>query len=287
MRTLKHWTISVQPVRKGRDGYLAYYQYLTNNSGKHKNNVINEFSSKKNAFLTIRNGDAFNLANQLKKNGGRPSNYGYSAMFSYVWELDPKIIKRIYVFNMRKFFRFVSDFNNLNFSSEDIDALIQKETVAIMHSGAKPNGEAIHNHLHVIIPKHFKHPTKAGLVSVNLTHKRYLKALLGFNNETINEVLGYRVFEYEIQSREKQKKRKSSTEYEIEKRIVAKVDETHELLDEIQEQIRAYHEWAQENDEYDEAIPKELNRALTQVKNGNTERARKSLEKFKKNMMDR
>lgn len=67
MRTLKHWTVSVQPVRKGREGYLSYYQYLTSNSGKHKNNIINEISSKKNAFITIRNGDAFNLANQLKK----------------------------------------------------------------------------------------------------------------------------------------------------------------------------------------------------------------------------
>lgn len=203
-------------------------------------------------------------------------------MFSYVWELDPKIIKRIYVLNMRKFFRFVSDFNNLKFSDDDIDALIQKEAVAVIHSGAKPNGDAIHNHLHVIIPKHFKHPTKAGLISVNLTHKRYLKALLGFNNDTINEVLGYRVFEYEIQSREKQNKRKSSTEYEVEKRIAKKVDETQELLDEIQELIRTYHDLAQENDEYDESITKDLQTALTQVKNGNTNRARKSLENFKK-----
>lgn len=281
MKTLRNWTVITKPVRKGREGLLSYYQYLKSTTGKHKNQTITELTPRKNVVALIRTGDAFNLLRQLST-GGRPSNYGLSVVFSYPFEVDAKSMRKLFEINMRRFFEYVSKFNRLELSDETIVKLIQDETIAIAHSGFKLDGEPVKDHLHTIIPKHFRIKDGKKIISIDLTHKRYMKAIKAINNASVYEVMRMNVLDYEIQSKTEQKKRKSATEYEVEKRIATKVDEAQLLLDEIHEHIREYKIWANANETHDEAVMKKLNTALTQVKNGNTERAKKTLANFKK-----
>lgn len=285
MRALKNWTITAESLKGGRDGFIAYYQYLKSNGGKHQKQTITELTNRRNAVKLIRTADAFNLVRKLTK-GGRPSNYGWSATFSYPFDLTIEQMRLIYTKNMAKFLKFVSDYNHLQFSDEEIQKLIHDETVAIMHSGYRNNGQKLNNHLHMIIPKHFRALNSIQVKSIDLTHKRYLKAIKAINNATVYEVLELEVFDYQVKSKTERKKRLTATQYSFE-RVAEQVDEAQILLDEINAHIKAYKEWANETESHDEEVPKELGRALKQLQNGNTERAKKSLHKFVKDSMDR
>ncbi|MDP3291664.1 MAG: hypothetical protein Q8M43_06500 [Sulfuricurvum sp.] len=279
MRSLKNWTITAESLKNGRDGFLSYYQYLKSQSGKHKNQTIQELTNKNSAINIIRVADGFNLSRKLKK-GGRPSNYGWSATFSYPFEIDTITMKLLFESNMRKLLNYVSDFNKLKLTEDAINKLIHEETVAILHSGFKTNGQPINNHLHTIIPKHFRAQHGARLVSVDLTHKRYLKALKAINDANVYEILGMSVLDHQIKIKTEQKKRKTATEYSFEK-VAQQVDEAQVLLDEINVHIVRYKQWANETQSHDEEVPKELNRAIVQLRNGNTIRAKKTLDNFK------
>lgn len=279
MRSLKNWTITAEPLTGGRDGLIAYYHYLASNAGKHKNQTIEELTAKRSVFNLIRVADSFNLLRKLKK-GGRPSNYGWSSTFSYPFEVDTQKMRALFEMNMQKFLGYVSEFNGLKLGNVEISRLIREETIAIVHRGNTTNGKPINNHLHTIIPKHFKIQNGAKTVSIDLTHKRYLKALKAINDANVFELLGIGVIDYKIQSKTEQKKRKMATEYSFQK-VAEQVDETQALLDEINDHIKKYKEWANANEMHDEEVPKELSRALIQVKNGNTIRANKTLNGFK------
>lgn len=279
MRALKNWTITAEPLTGGRDGLIAYYHYLTSNAGKHKNQTIEELTAKRSVFNLIRVADSFNLLRKLKK-GGRPSNYGWSATFSYPFTIDTEKMRVLFEMNMRQFLGYVSEFNGLKLGNDEISRLIREEAIAIVHRGNKTNGKPINNHLHTIIPKHFKIQNGAKTISIDLTHKRYLKALKAINDANTYEFLGIGVLDYKIQSKTEQKKRKTATEYSFQK-VAEQVDEAKVLLDEINDHIRKYKEWANANEMHDEEVPKELNRAIVQLRNGNTERAKKTLQNFK------
>lgn len=279
MRSLKNWTITAESLTGGRDGLIAYYHYLTSNAGKHKNQTIEELTAKRSVFNLIRVADSFNLLRKLKK-GGRPSNYGWSATFSYPFTIDTEKMRELFEMNMRKFLGYVSEFNGLKLGNDEISRLIREETIAIVHRGNKTNGKPINNHLHTIIPKHFKIQNGAKTISIDLTHKRYLKALKAINDVNVLELLGIGVINYKIQSKTEQKKRKTATEYSFQK-VAEQVDETQALLDEINAHIKKYKEWANANEMHDEEVPNELSRALIQVQNGNTIRAQKTLESFR------
>ena len=173
--------------------------------------------------------------------------------------------------------------NNLNLSEDEIDKIISTETVGVIHRGSKVN-----NHIHTLIAKHFKPPNAdnnaQSIVSIDLTKKKYLHALKLINNDTINNLMGIEVFDYQIESKEMQTKRMSKTKYKEKKAYDAKIEEKYNeaerLLNEINQHIKKYKKWANENKEHDEKLPKELTRALQQVKNGNTQRASKSLENY-------
>ena len=279
MRALKNWTITAESLSGGRDGFIAYYQYLKSSGGKHKNQTINEITNIRATLNLIRVADNFNLLRKLKK-GGRPSNYGWSATFSYPFEIDTEKMRMIFESNMRKLLTYVSDFNKLKLSEDAINKLIHEETVAIMHSGKRNNGEAINNHLHTIIPKHFSVFNGAKSISIDLTHKRYLKVLKAINDVNVYEILGMSVLDHQIKTKTESKKRKTATEYSFQK-VVEQVDEAQILLDEINAHIVRYKQWANETQSHDEEAPKELNRALIQLRNGNTIRAKKTLDNFK------
>lgn len=282
MRRLKNWTVVVKAIKK-RDDLLAYYQYLLSHQDKHKNQTITNLTHKKCAFNILKKADSFNTARRLGK-GGRPSSASFSALFSYPIEIDDNKMVTIFQKNMRKFYRYVSDENSLGLSNEEIEALISTETVGVVHRGNKPNGDPIHNHIHTLIQKHLINRNKKILVSVDLTKKKYLKALKSFNNETISEVMGIELFEYEIKSTEERRKRLPEHLYNQRQKIAQQtaemLNETEALLNEINEHIRHYKQLANENQTHDETRLKQLNRALIQVKNGNTQRAKKTLEKF-------
>lgn len=293
MRRLKNWTITARPIkgRDTRDAFLSYYHYLISNEGKHKNQTITNLTGKKSAYNIMRKADAFNLIRRLGK-GGRPSNVAFSVVKSFPFEIDDKTMKQIFVSNMRKFYRYVSDENNLGLTKDDIEALIEKETVAVVHRGHNLKGEPINNHIHTLIQKHFKLPNKPKsyqpLISIDLTKKKYLRALKLFNNDTVYEVMGMELFDYEIKSKQTQKKRLTASQYQqkkiYEKQTVEKVDEATQLLEEVMAHIEDYKKWANENNVHDEEHFKMLLRAIHQVENGNTKRAKKTLCKYKNHL---
>ena len=192
-------------------------------------------------------------------------------------------MQKIFVENMRAFYKFVSTQNNLNLNDEAINKIIRSETVGVIHRGDK-----INNHIHTLITKHFQPPSldnnAEGIVSIDLTKKKYLKAIKLINNETINKYMGLQTFDYQIKSKEVQTKRVKKTKYKEEKVYESLIEDKHNeanmLLDEIMQHIEKYKVWANQNETHDEELPKELIRALTQVKNGNTQRAAKTLNNY-------
>ncbi len=283
MRRLKNWTITAESIKKGREGFLSYYQYL-NSKSQHKNQDINELTTKKSAFNMIKKADTFNFIRKMGK-GGRPSNYAWSIQLSYPFNIDDKTMKIIFQKNMKALLLYINELNELNLIDLEIDKIISDETVAVSHRGFKDNGEPLNNHIHIMVSRHFTKlnpiTKKKSIVSIDLTKKKYLHAIKLINNQTINEVMGMEVMDYQIESKKIHKKRRSKYQYKLDNKLEEQASEADILLNEITEHIKVYKQWVNDNQKHDEEIPKELTRALQQVKNGNTKRARKSLNNFK------
>lgn len=279
-RTLKNWIITAESVKKGREGLIAYHSYLQSQT-EHKGQTIVPLTSKQNLFNMVRAADGFNLDRQLRK-GGRPSNFGWSATLSYPFHISDENLVRIYQANMTKLLSYVNEYNELNMSDEDIALIIKNRTLAVIH-----RGEDINNHLHLVIPKHFKRTTlpdkRTSIVSIDLTQKKYLHRLKVINNESVNEIVGADVLDYEVKSHEKHKKRVSKGKYKAKQDYASKTaknaSKANELYLQLEEQYKRYSEWAKENKTHDDKEIKRLERAKKQLENGNTDRAEATLKK--------
>lgn len=280
--SLKNWTITAESVKKGREGLIAYYNYLSSQS-EHEGQEITALNRKQNLFNLVSKADKFNLARKLTK-GGRPSNYAWSAVLSYPFELKLGQLAKIEKLNMERFIKYISDENDLGLSDNEINRIVLTEVNSFVHSGG-----GVNNHIHCIVPKHFqkliKGKNKKTIVSIDLSKKKYLHRLKLINNEVINEVAGIDLLDYQLESHKKHKKRMSKTKYKAKREYEAKTalnaDRANELYQHLESLMIDYYNRYEETGEHDEEALKQLNRAKKQLENGNTDRAEKTLQKVK------
>ncbi len=281
MKKLKNWTLTAESIKQEREGLIRYHNYIMSEAD-HKGQTVIPLTDKGNLFRVALKSDRFNLARKLTK-GGRPSNYGWSVAMSYPFDISNENLKTIYERVMRLFYEYVDKEIGLNMPNGHIQAVIMKEALAVIHRGG-----GVHNHLHIVMPKHLTSFVEAGkgktLVSVDLTKKKFLHRLKLINNQVVNEVVGMDVLEYEIEAVRTHKKR-------ISKRLAKKIkaddkstaeyaSKAREAIDTLYKSIERYREWAKENQVHDEQAIKYLDRAEKQLEKGNTIRAAKTLEKL-------
>lgn len=270
---LKNWTITAASVKKGRDGLIAYSNYLVNKNS-HKNQKIIEITSrKKTIYKQSVKADNFNLKRKMSS-GGRPSNYAWSSVFSYPFEIEEEKLKKLFLEISKDFIKYISLENELGFSEEEIKKIVENEVLGVIHKG-----ENINNHIHAIFPKHFLKNKK--LISIDLSKKKYLHRLKLINNQKVAEIANIELFDYEVKAKEKQTKRlsksKAKQKQNIEKANKTVLKDTNNLFKELKKQL--YKAIKLENNEEKMKELKRLDRAEKQLKNGNTIRAAKTLNK--------
>ncbi len=177
MRELKNWTITAKAVKHGENGLLNYVSYL-NDSSRHKEQIITKLSDTKSLKIMLENNHNFELQRRLEEKrhkGGRPSNVGWSSVFSYPFDMTNQqfiLVKNRVAFD---FYTYVNEVEKLGLSVEEIQQKAN-EVVGVIH-----NGNNVKNHMHLIFDKIFliteKHLLKKNekkLISVDLTKKKYL-----------------------------------------------------------------------------------------------------------------
>lgn len=263
MRKLKNWTITAESIKNTDAGFISYINYLTDQN-QHKNQKITPYTPRKNAERMAKVAASFNLERKMN-GGGRPSGFGWSAVLSYPFNIDETLLRVIFENNAREFLEYVSYHNELGLTEEQINSIVQERVYAVEH-----RGKNVKNHVHIVFPKHFIKDGK--IVSIDLTQKKYVLRLKLINNQSVHKIAHRDLFDYQIQTQKTQKKRKSKTQYKQEQRKVIS-EELDELLNELKKQMKAYESKGVRN----EKELKRLERAKTQLKNGNTQRARKTL----------
>lgn len=260
---LKNWTMTAESIKKADAGFVAFVNYLTDKN-QHKGQTLLPLTPKMNTQHIAKRASQFNIERKLN-GGGRPSGYGWSVMFSYPFELDNELLEEIYRRNAKEFIEYVVKENDLKYSQEQKNGLITHFFYAVIH-----RGKNIHNHLHVIFPKHFIQEGK--IISIDLTKKKYLHRLKLINNESVNTLAHKNLFEYQIKSHKTAKKRKSKTNYK-QAQQKALNEEINALLIELAKQLATY----ERSKEKDPKELKRLQRAKRQLNNKNTQRAKRTL----------
>lgn len=212
MRQLKNWTITAKSVKNGAEGLLNYVGYLSD-THRHTKQVLTTITDEDNLKNIMKKSSDFELDKKLLKRrhkGGRPSNFGWSTVLSYPFEISNDDFKKVLFEVATNFYTYVNSEENLNLKEDEILEQATKYIVAVIHQGEK-----INNHIHIIFGKHFIRRNKGIFsdkttnVSIDLTKKKYLHRLKIFNDEAVSNILHIDKVSYKIKSKTKQSKRQS------------------------------------------------------------------------------
>ena len=266
-RKLKHWVITAENVKGQDTGFVAYYNYL-GNEYKHQNQVITELTFKANVARIATTASLFNLHRKMN-GGGRPSDFAWSINLPYPFPVSDLKLKALYQRNSFEFIKYVSEQNKLDYTDEQIREIVKYNTIAFTHTGKN-----IKSHIHLLIPKHFDNDGTT--ISIDLTKKKYLHRIKLINDANVLKLCSEDKMNYQIHSKNKHNKRIAKHQYQkqIEQELIAEINLlTKELNKLMEKQLKSGVADPQKHKLYD--------RAKQQLKNKNTQRARKTIENIK------
>lgn len=294
-RTLKNWTITVEPIKKGTDGLISYVNYLQSET-EHPNHKITPILQGdiigKMKRIALKTED-FNLSRKISK-GGRPANSSWSAVLSFPFLLDDmEQMKKMIYRTVYQFYEYVSQVKGLGLTEEDIRAIAGNEVIAVNHRSHR-------DEIHLILPQIIRGADKK-LTSVNLTEKKFQHFLKVQNNINVNRYFGNSVLNYKIQAQKVYKKRIRKTAYKAIQKAEAKAEQSIDreaiearaeaevkaeiqqehlkpFIDELEHIIKGLR--AVGADSFAIAgLEKRLSTAKAQIENGNTQRAETTIKK--------
>ena len=201
MKKLKNWFIGFKTIKGGAAGLINIADYIYND--KHKNhikhgheivafeldrsekilqNILHIQQSKENETL-------------LKRKGGRPASYGKSLLVSFPPEikLSDEAYRLLKDKLVDKFIKFISDNNNLNYTTEQIAYTKRSFILSSVHKQKNNN-----DHLNIIIPNVFLDLNKnKSLKRVDLGKKMYSHFLKTITNSLLLN-MGHNYLDYQI-----------------------------------------------------------------------------------------
>lgn len=245
MKKLKNWFIGFKTIKGGAAGLINIADYIYND--KHKNHInhgheivaFEAGNSEKILQNILHIQQSKENETLLKRKGGRPASFGKSLLVSFPPEikLSDESYRLLKDKLVDKFIKFISDNNNLNYTTEQVAYVKRSFIISSVHKQKNNN-----DHLNIIIPNVFLDLNKnKSLKRVDLGKKMYSHFLKIITNSLLLN-MGHNYLDYQIKRQRNNKNHKNKLSYTIEQlqEVFKEMDFLKDVSSKLEKRITIY-----------------------------------------------